>query len=117
MTFELNSTLIQTLNIYKHLGLIFSSDCKWTNDINTIIERTSKQLNVLRKFKFKFERQYLENIYITFIKPILEYGSDVWDKCGAVNSDRLGNVQTEAVRIVSALTSNASFDSCYSETG
>jgi hypothetical protein len=97
--------------------LICCNDCKWTNDINTIIERTSKQLNVLRKFKFKFERQYLENIYITFIKPILEYGSDVCDKCGAVNSDRLGNVQTEAVRIVSALTSYASFDSCYSETG
>ena len=59
----------------------------------------------------------MENIYITFIKPILEYGSAVWDNCAAVNSDRLENVQTEAVRVVSVLTSYASSDSCYCETG
>jgi thiol-disulfide isomerase/thioredoxin len=44
--------------------------------------------------------EYLENIYITFIRPILEYRSEVWDNCGAVNSDRLEKVQTEAARIV-----------------
>jgi hypothetical protein len=43
--------------------------------------------------------QYLENIYITFIRPILEYESEVWGNCGAVNSDRLEKVQTEAARM------------------
>jgi hypothetical protein len=69
----------------------------------------------LRKLKFKLNRQYLENIYITFIRPILEYGSEVWDNCGAVNSDRLEKVQTEAARIVTGLTSYASLDSIYCE--
>jgi hypothetical protein len=92
-------------------------DCKWTKHINTIIERASKQLNILRKLKFKLNRQYLQNIYITFIRPILEYGSEVWDNCGAVNSDRLEKVQTEAARIVTGLTSYASLDSIYCETG
>jgi hypothetical protein len=32
----------------------------------------------------------------------------VWDNCGAVNSDRLEKVQTEAARIVTGLTSYAS---------
>ena len=45
----------------------------------------------------------MENIYITFIRPILEYSSEVWVNCGAVNSDRLGKVQTEAARIVAVL--------------
>jgi hypothetical protein len=45
-------------------------------------------------------------ICITFIRPILEYGSEVWDTCGAVNSDRLEKVQTEAARIVTWLTSS-----------
>jgi hypothetical protein len=117
LIFDFNSTLIQTVNTHKHLGVIFSCDCKWTKHINTIIERASKQLNILRKLKFKLNRQYLENIYITFIRPILEYGSEVWDNCGAVNSDRLEKVQTEAARIVTGLTSYASLDSIYCETG
>jgi hypothetical protein len=117
LTFDFNNTLIQTVNTHKHLGVIFSCDCKWTKHINTIIERASKQLNTWRKFKFKLSRQYLENIYITFIRPILEYGFEVWDNCGAVNSDRLEKVQTEAARIVTGLTSYASLDSIYCETG
>ena len=41
----------------------------------------------------------------------------MWDNCGAVNSDRLEKVQTEAARIVTGLTSYASLDSIYCETG
>jgi hypothetical protein len=46
MTFDFNGTLIQTVNIHKHLGVIFSCDCKWIKHINTIIEKASKQLNI-----------------------------------------------------------------------
>jgi hypothetical protein len=52
---------------------------KWTKHIDSLIQRTSKQLNVLRKLKFRLKREYLENIYFTFIRPILEYSSEVWD--------------------------------------
>jgi hypothetical protein len=54
---------------------------------------------------------------INILGLILEYGSEVWDNCGAVNSDRLEKVQTEAARIVTGLTSYASLDSIYCETG
>jgi len=30
----------------------------------------------------------------------LEHGSEVWDDCGAGNSDRLGKVQIEAARFI-----------------
>jgi hypothetical protein len=58
----------------------------------------------LRKLKFRLKREYLENIYFTFIRPILEYSSEVWDNCGQVNSDRLEKLQLEAARIVTRLT-------------
>jgi hypothetical protein len=45
------------------------------------------------------------------------YYDDFVDYCGAVNSDRLEKVQTEAARIVTGLTSYASLDSIYCETG
>jgi hypothetical protein len=55
-------------------------------------------------------REYLENIYFTFIRPILEYSSEVWDNCGQVNSDRLEKLQLEAARIVTGLTCYTSLD-------
>jgi hypothetical protein len=38
----------------KHLGVTFSSDGKWTNHINDIIESSMKQINALRKPKGSF---------------------------------------------------------------
>jgi hypothetical protein len=64
--------------MHKHLGVIFSIDFKWTKHIDVLIEKTSKQLNILRKLKYRLKRNYLEKIYLVFIRPILEYASEVW---------------------------------------
>jgi hypothetical protein len=71
----------------------------------------------LRKLKFRLKREYLENSYFTFIKPILEYSSEVWDNCGQFNSDRLEKLQLEAARIVTGLTCYTSLDWIYREAG
>jgi hypothetical protein len=73
---------------------------KWTKHIDKLIEKSSKQLNVLRKLKFKLKRNYFENSYLTFIRPILEYESEVWFNCGEFNSNRSEKVQIKAARIV-----------------
>jgi hypothetical protein len=99
--------------MHKQLGVIFSNDCKWTKHIDVLIERTSKQLNILRKLKYRLKRDYLENIYL----PILEYVSEVWDNCGQTNCNHLEKIQIEAARVVTGLSIYASFDSIYKETG
>ena len=116
-SFDFDGTTLEPVHTHKHLGVIFSSDCKWSKHVDKLIEKTSKQLNVLRKLKFRLKREYLEKIYMTFIRPILEYSSEVWDNCGQTNSDRLENIQIEAARIVTGLTSYASRNSIYLETG
>ena len=117
LSFDFDGIVLNSVNKHKHLGIIISSDCKWTKHIDSLIQRTSKQLNVLRKLKFRLKREYLENIYFTFIRPILEYSSEVWDNCGQVNSDRLEKPQLEAARIVTGLTCYTSLDSIYREAG
>jgi hypothetical protein len=73
----------------------------WTKHIDVLIERTSKQLNILIKLKYRLKRNYLEKIYLVFIRPILEYASEVWDNCGQTNCNRLEKIQIEAARIYS----------------
>ena len=72
---------------------------------------------VLRKLKFKVSRNFLETMYLIFIRPLLEYAGEVWDNCTLADSERLEKIQLEAAFIVTSLTSYASILSIYKETG
>jgi hypothetical protein len=63
------------------------------------------------------KREILEKIYLTFIRPLLEYSCKVWDNCSQTDNDRLEKIQLEAARISPGLTAFSSRDSVYKETG
>jgi hypothetical protein len=96
---------------------VFSSDGKWTQHIDYILSKASKQLCVIRKLKFILKRGILEKIHLAFIRPLLEYSCEIWDNCSQTDNDRLEKLQLEAARIVTGLTAFSSRDSLYQETG
>ena len=55
-------------------------------------------------------------MYVTFVRPILEYASVVWDGCLISDTDKFENVQLYAARIVTVLPILASRESLYFET-
>ena len=57
----------------------------------------------------------LSKMFKTFIRPILEYASVVWDGC--TNSDKLEKEQQYAARIVTGLPILTSKASLYFEIG
>ena len=38
---------------------------------------TNKQ--ILRKFKFRLDRKWLEKIFFSFVRPVIEYAEIIWD--------------------------------------
>jgi hypothetical protein len=50
--------------------------------------------------KHNLDRNSLEKLYFGFIRPILEYGSVVWDNCTREQSHLIESVQYELDRIV-----------------
>ena len=44
--FDFSDISLSPVHMHTHLGVIFSSDCKWTKHIDVLIERTSQQLNI-----------------------------------------------------------------------
>ena len=56
-------------------------------------------------------------MYVTFVRPILEYASVVWDGCSSAEIEKLEKVQLHAARIVTGLPIFAFKDSLYLETG
>ena len=71
----------------------------------------------MRKSKFLLDRKSLERINISFIRPILEYGDAVWDKCTQQEKQDIEKIQIVAARIVTGTTKLVSIHSLYVETG
>ena len=94
---------INFVESHKHLGLTPCSNVKWHAHIENIITSVSKLLGIMRAIKYKLSWKAL-NIYISYIRPILEYAAVVWDGCTAYDKTRLERIQYETARIVTGLT-------------
>ncbi len=116
-TLLFNDIPISREDSHKHLGVHFAFDTKWTKHIESIINSASKMISSMRKLKYKLHRTTLSKIYSIYIRPVLEYSSDVWSNCSAFNEYKLELLQLEAARIITGLTKFASKNSLYYETG
>ena len=115
----MDDTVLEIVDIHKQLGVILSFNNKWTTHIDSIIKSASKQISYLRKIKYmyQFPKSTLNKLYCTYIRPLLEYASEVWDGCTLAYSVRLERVQLNAARIVTGLPLFSSQNSLYFETG
>jgi hypothetical protein len=65
------------LKLTSHLdtwAYFFPKVGNWHVHVNHIIDKVTLRLNVFRTLKFKLQRNLLQVIYFSFIRPLLEYG-------------------------------------------
>ena len=79
--------IVTEVNSHKHLGIIITTDLTWTAHIDAICSKALKRLDILRSLKYTLPRRALEQIYFTFIRPIIEYGDVIYDGCGVLNME------------------------------
>ena len=106
----MNATPIAEVPNHKHLGLNISKDGTHHTHIDLITEKAYRRLNILRRFKFILDRKTLETIYLTYIRPLLEYADVFWDDNTTYLVDKIEKVQMEAARIVTGGTRLVSFN-------
>ena len=113
----MNNTPIATTASHKHLGLTFSNNCSWNEHINNITKTAYSRLNLLRALKFKVNRNALEKMYISFIRPLLEYSDSVWDNASTESKKQLEAVHNEAARIITGATKLCSIKKFLTDLG
>ena len=114
---QFQGTALQDVSQQKHLGLIFSADLSWSPHINFIVSKARKLIGVMRLLQYRLSRRTLELIYLTYIRPILEYGDVVWGGCTQCDADLLEGVQLAAARAVTGATCRTSHAILYNDTG
>ena len=70
-----DNTIANFVDGHKHLGITFSSNSQWHTHIENITIAATKILGIMRKLKFTFSRNALNQIYLYHLLPILEYVS------------------------------------------
>ncbi len=73
--------------------LLFTPNLSWTKHIAAIATKANRRLGVIKKYKYTLSRKTLQIGYITFIRPILEYGDVIYDACSIEDTTKLEKVQ------------------------
>jgi len=100
-----------------HLGITLTPTLNWSDHIDKISSKCYKVLGILKKFKYRWTRKALETCYMSFVRPIIEYGSIIYDSCNSTSSDKLEAIQLEAARLVTGAKKGTSHLALYNELG
>jgi hypothetical protein len=112
----MNDTPIAEVPNHKHLGLNISKDGTHHTNMDLITEKAYRRFNILRRFKFILDRKTLETIYLTYIRPLLEYADVIWDNITYL-VDKIEKVPMEAAKIATGGTRLVSLNNVCLETG
>ena len=113
----MNNTQINETQTHKYLGITFSSSCLWPDHIGTICEKAWIRLNLMRALKFRVRRNFLERMYSSFIRPLLEYCDSVWDNSSSEMKKKLDAIHIEATRTITGATKLCCIDKILADVG
>ena len=86
----------------KLLGTYITNDLKWNKNTSEIVKKAYQRMQLLfRAASFTSNQQDLKNIYLTFIRSILEQSAVVWHSSLTLrNKNALERVQKCAVKVI-----------------
>ncbi|XP_035682747.1 uncharacterized protein LOC118420146 [Branchiostoma floridae] len=91
----LNGENVERVRRFKLLGVIVSDDLSWGPHIEYMLSKVSPRIHYLRLSKRAgLPADVLLQIYKTFIRPVLEYGSPVWGGLPRGLAEELEKVQS-----------------------
>ena len=92
--------MLENVESIKYLGVPITNDLKLNTHIMNICTKANRTLGFLRRNLYSCPQDVKEAAYKTMVRPILEYGSSVWDPYTQGLQDELGKVQNSTARFV-----------------
>jgi len=92
--------MIQLSDTYKYLGVTLKNTLSWNTHITNITNRATKMLNFIKRNLGKCTNQVKSKAYTSFICPILEYATQVWDPYQKTLIHKIEIIQRRAARWV-----------------
>ena len=94
-------------------SVTLGSNGQWHTHIENIVNSATKILGIVRNLIYSISRNALNQMYMSYMLPVVEYASVVWDGCSEQDSQSLQRIQNEAARMVTGLTRSVSWENLY----
>ena len=99
-SYTLEGAVLENVDNIKYLGVTITNDLKWNTHVSNICPKAIRTLCFLRRTLFSCPQNVKEAAYKGMVRPILEYGSSVWDPHTGKLLEELEKVQNRAARFV-----------------
>ena len=108
---ELLGNELERVNSYKYLGVLLTSDLSWSSHVGNICTKARRVLGLLyRRFYGQTSQSSLKQLYLSLVRPHMEYACQVWDPHLVKDKKAIESVQRFALKVVTA-----QWDSSYDE--
>ena len=78
-SYNLEGTVLDNVENIKYLGITITNDLKWNTHVSNICTKANRTLGFLRRNLSACPQDVKESAYKGLVRPVLEYGSSVWD--------------------------------------
>ena len=95
--------IIEKSLVERDLGLMVSSDLKWITQVDKAIKSAKAIIAQLRNSFTYFDAELVRLLYVSLVRPHLEYAVPVWNPYLKKDIDKLEDIQHKATRLVPEL--------------
>ena len=100
--YSIHGTALRTADEAKYLGVTLHRNLSWKSHIHSMCKKSNSTLGFLRRNLRRCPANIKEQAYKTYVRPILEYSSTVWDPYTKDLISQIEMVQRRAARFVKA---------------
>lgn len=87
------------VSMFSDLGIILDPKLSFNDHLNYIIKKANRVLGFIKRFGRDFRDPYvLKLLFISFVRPILEYGCVVWSPYYSIHVTRIEAIQKRFLR-------------------
>ena len=79
VSYSLEETVLDNVEKIKYLCVTITNDLKWNTHVSNSCTKANRTPGFLRRNLAACPRDVKESAYKGLVRPILEYGSSVWD--------------------------------------
>ena len=92
-SYTMEGTNLENVESIKYLRVTITSDLRWNTHVSNVCTKANRTLGFLRRNLYSCPQEVKEAAYKGLVRPVLDYGSSVWDPPGVVLQEELESVQ------------------------
>ena len=101
-----NGVPVPVVSKYRYLGLLFENNCSWNAHFEEVLKKAEQRKNMFMPlWKNRHVAVEVKRIVLlTCVRPILEYGAEVWAPTTVNQWGKLDRVQTDIIKCAMRIT-------------